>query len=383
MRIGIPRERIRWERRVGLTPEAVSLLTDAGHRVFVESGAGEGAGYADETYREAGAELVYGPEEAFGRGELILKIAPVGEEEALLLTEGQMVFGFHHGWVPSPRMARVLSDRRITVVSYERIEDELGGRPFQSLISEIAGSVAVLKAVQYLMSDSGGIGLAPGFVWGVPPATIVVVGCGVAGSQAVRTAVGIGASVVALDRDLTRLRELDRLHAGRVVTTLANRTGLARAVRAADVLILAVSEGQSIPIVTRDMVRSMRSRSVLVDLAVAAGGASETSRPTTGDEPAFVDEEVTHICLPNLASLVGRSASRALSNVAVGYLLPVADRWPDGWREDAALGRGILCEAGVMVARSGDQPVSVDRSHDRDAPGGNGRHERETRELRR
>jgi alanine dehydrogenase len=276
----------------------------------------------------------------------------------------------------------VLSDRRITVVSYERIEDEPGNRPFQSLISEIAGSVAVLKAVQYLMSDSGGNGLAPGFVWGVPPATIVVVGCGVAGSQAVRTAVGIGASVVALDRDLTRLRELDRLHAGRVVTTLANRPGLARAVRAADVLILAVSEGQAIPIVTRDMVRSMRSRSVLVDLAVAAGGAAETSRPTTGDEPAFVDEEVTHICLPNLASLVGRSSSRALSNVAVGYLLPVADRWPDGWR-DAALGRGILCEAGVMVTHSGDQPASLDRSHDRTASGANGRHERETREIRR
>jgi alanine dehydrogenase len=126
----------------------------------------------------------------------------------------------------------------------------------------------------------------------------------------------------------------------------------------------------------------MRSRSVLVDLAVAAGGAAETSRPTTGDEPAFVDEEVTHICLPNLASLVGRSSSRALSNVAVGYLLPVADRWPDGWR-DAALGRGILCEAGVMVTHSGDQPASLDRSHDRTASGANGRHERETREIRR
>jgi alanine dehydrogenase len=382
MRIGIPRENVGGERRVGLTPQAVSLLADAGHRVFVESGAGEGAGYGDEAYREAGAELVYGQEEAFGRAELIAKIAPVGEEEALLLGTGQIVFGFHHGWAPSPRVAKLLSDRRITIVSYERIESEPGNRPFQNLLSEIAGSVAVLKAVQYLMSDSGGVGLAPGFVWGVPPATIVVVGCGVAGSQAVRTAVGIGASVVALDRDLERLRELDRLHAGRVVTTMANRPGLARAVRSADVLILAVSEDQAIPIVTREMVRSMRPRSVLVDLAVADGGAAETSRPTTGDEPAFVDEEVTHLCLPNLASLVGRSASRALSNVAVGYLLQVADQWPDGWRENAALGRGILCEAGVMMAHSGDQPASIDRSRDHHASAGNGRHERATRGIR-
>lgn len=381
MRIGIPRENVGGERRVGLTPQAVSLLADAGHRVFVESGAGEGAGYGDEAYREAGAELVYGQEEAFGRAELIAKIAPVGEEEALLLGTGQIVFGFHHGWAPSPRVAKLLSDRRITIVSYERIESEPGNRPFQNLLSEIAGSVAVLKAVQYLMSDSGGVGLAPGFVWGVPPATIVVVGCGVAGSQAVRTAVGIGASVVALDRDLERLRELDRLHAGRVVTTMANRPGLARAVRSADVLILAVSEDQAIPIVTREMVRSMRPRSVLVDLAVADGGAAETSRPTTGDEPAFVDEEVTHLCLPNLASLVGRSASRALSNVAVGYLLPVADQWPDGWRENAALRRGILCEAGVMMAHSGDQP-GIERGRDHHASGGNGRHERATRGIR-
>jgi alanine dehydrogenase len=379
MRIGIPREHVGGERRVGLTPQAVTLLTDAGHRVFVESGAGESAGYADENYREAGSELVYDPAETFGRTELIAKIAPVAEDEALLLADGQLLFGFHHGWVPSRRLAKVLRDRRITVVGYERIADEDGGRPFQSLLSEIAGSVAVLKAVQYLMSDSGGVGLAPGFVWGVPPATIVVVGCGVAGSQAVRTAVGIGASVLALDRDLERLRELDRLHAGRVVTTMANRPGLARAVRAADVLILAISEEQAIPIVTREMVRSMRPQSVLVDLAVAAGGAAETSRPTTADQPAFVDEQVTHLCLPNLASLVGRSASRALSNVAVGYLLAVGERAPEELREHAAVSRGILYEGGELVAAA-DDPSG--RSVPRGPPGNNGRSERLLRGMR-
>jgi len=375
MRIGIPREHVGGERRVGLTPQAVSLLVDAGYRVFAESGAGEGAGYADETYREAGAELVYGPAEAFGRAELIAKIAPVGEDEALFLADGQIVFAFHHGWAPSRRMAKVLGDRRITIVSYERIEDDHGDRPFQSLLSEIAGSVAVLKAVQHLMSDSGGIGLAPGFVWGVPPATIVIVGCGTAGSQAVRTAVGIGASVVALDRDLERLRDLDRLYAGRVVTTMANRPGLARAVRAADILILAVADEPVIPVVTREMVRSMRPRSVLVDLAVAVGGAAETSRPTTADEPAFVDEEVTHLCLPNLASLVGRSASRALSNVAVGYLLAVGDRGPEGLLANPAVRRGMLCEGGEILPLPGDPG---ERAPQR-MPGANGRKERALR----
>jgi alanine dehydrogenase len=259
------------------------------------------------------------------------------------------VFAFHAGFAVNSEVNEALRDRHITLVSYEWIAEGDGSRPFQSLMSEIAGSVAVLKAVHYLMSDLGGVGLAPGFVWGVPPATFVVVGCGVAGGQAVRTAVGIGASVVALDRDLGRLRELDRLYAGRVVTTIANTPALERAVRAADALILAVSEPISTPLVTRDMVRTMRSRSVLVDLAVASGGAAETSRPTTPDEPAFLDEGVTHVCVPNLASLVGRSASRALSNVAVGYLLRVAAGGRASLRENSALRSGTVFKDGVWV----------------------------------
>jgi alanine dehydrogenase len=349
MRIGIPKERSSGERRVGLTPQAVSLLVEAEHHVLVETGAGEEAGYGDQSYQDAGAQIVYDPAEAFGRAELIAKIAPLEPEELHFLTEGQVVFAFHAGFAVNSEVNEALRDRHITLVSYEWIAEGDGSRPFQSLMSEIAGSVAVLKAVHYLMSDLGGVGLAPGFVWGVPPATFVVVGCGVAGGQAVRTAVGIGASVVALDRDLGRLRELDRLYAGRVVTTIANTPALERAVRAADALILAVSEPISTPLVTRDMVRTMRSRSVLVDLAVASGGAAETSRPTTPDEPAFLDEGVTHVCVPNLASLVGRSASRALSNVAVGYLLRVAAGGRASLRENSALRSGTVFKDGVWV----------------------------------
>ena len=252
-------------------------------------------------------------------------------------------------------MARIFRDRHVSLVSYEQIVEANGNRPVQSLMSEIAGSVAVLKAVGYLMNDAGGIGLAPGFVWGVPPATFVVVGCGMAGAQAVRTAVGIGASVVAMDRELERLRDLDRLHAGRVVTTMANRPALKRAVRAADVLILAVSEEQRLPIVTREMVRTMRPGSVLVDLAVATGGAAETSRPTTTDEPIFVDENVTHLCVPNLASLVARSASRALSNVAVSHLLAVGKNGSRSLLEDVSLSQAtILYRGEAPVAGSSD-----------------------------
>jgi alanine dehydrogenase len=327
----------------------VSLLVEAKNHVYVEAGAGEEAGYADQSYLDAGAQVVYDPAEAFARAELIAKIAPLEPEELPLLMEGQVVFGFHTGMALSSEVTKALRGRRITLVSYEWITEEDGSHPVQSLMSEIAGSVAVLKAVQYLMSDLGGVGLAPGFVWGVPPATFVVVGCGVAGGQAVRTAVGIGASVVALDRDLEQLRELDRVYAGRVVTTMANSHALDRAVRAADALILAVSEPIRIPLVTREMVRTMRPRSVLVDLAVASGGAAETSRPTTPDEPAFLDEGVTHLCVPNLASLVGRSASRALSNVVVGYLLQVAARGRAALREDPGLRRGTVYEDGFCV----------------------------------
>jgi alanine dehydrogenase len=349
MRIGIPKERAAGERRVGLTPQAVSLLVEARHHVYVEAGAGEEAGYADQAYLDAGAQVVYDPAEAYARAKLIAKIAPLEAEELPLLVEGQMVFGFHAGLTMSTEVSKVLRDRHITLVSYEWITDEDGCHPVQSLMSEIAGSVAVHKAVQYLMSDVGGIGIAPGFVWGVPPATFVVVGCGVAGGQAVRTAVGVGASVVALDRDLGQLRELDRVYAGRVVTTMANSHALDRAVRAADALILAVSDSIRIPLVTREMVRTMRPRSVLVDLAVASGGAAETSRPTTADEPAFLDEGVTHLCVPNLASLVGRSASRALSNVAVGYLLQVAASGGTALSDNSALRRGTVYEDGVWV----------------------------------
>jgi alanine dehydrogenase len=207
----------------------------------------------------------------------------------------------------------------------------------------------VLKGAQYLMGDAGGIGLAPGFVWGVPPSTFVILGCGVAGSQAVRTAVGIGAHVVALDRDLARLCELDRVHGGRVVTTMADSHALDRAVRSADVLILAVSERAEVPVVTRDMVRGMRPRAVLVDLAVTAGGASETSRETTLAEPTYVEEGVTHLCLPNLTALVARSASRALTNAAVEYLLPVADRGLAALTEIPALARATVFRSGEPV----------------------------------
>jgi alanine dehydrogenase len=337
MRIGIPRERSAGERRVGLTPQAASLLVESEHQVYVESGAGEPAGYEDASYEEAGARVVYDPAEIFGRAELIAKAATLDPDELAFIDEGLIVFGFFRDIPTSPRMAKILRDRHVSLVSYERIAEENGTRPVQSLMSEIAGSVAALKAVEYLMSDAGGIGLAPGFVWGVPPATFVVVGCGMAGAQAVRTAVGVGASVVAIDRDLARLRDLDRLYAGRVVTTMANRPALKRAVRSADALILAVNEEQRLPVVTREMVRTMRPRSVLVDLAVASGGAAETSRPTTADDPVFVEENVTHLCVPNLASLVARSASRALSNVTVDYLLAVAGRGPSALIENRAL----------------------------------------------
>jgi len=352
MRIGIPIERAAGERRVGLTPQAVSVLIDAGHRVYLESGAGERAGYADTSYDEAGAQLVYDPAEIYGRAELVAKVSPLDADELHLIEESLIVFAFHRGSLSSPRMTRIVRDRHVTLVSYERVEEENGNRPVQNLMSEIAGSVAVLKAVGYLMSDAGGIGIAPGFVWGVPPATFVVVGCGMAGIQAVRTAVGVGASVVAIDRDLERLRELDRLHVGRVVTTMANRPSLKRAVRAADALILAVNEEQRLPLVTREMVRTMRPGSVLVDLAVASGGAAETSRPTTADEPVFIEENVTHLCVPNLASLVSRSASRALSNLVVGDLLMVADNGLSALLEHAGLRRATIVYRGETTGQA-------------------------------
>jgi alanine dehydrogenase len=349
MRIGVPRERAPGERRVGLTPHAVRLLIEHDHRVYVEAGAGHGAGYADESYRDAGTHIVYDEVEIFGRSEILAKIGPLEAEEVALLSSDQIVFAFHSALTRPAVLREGIRDQRLTLVSYEWIEDARGVRPVQNLMSEIAGSVAVLKGAQYLMSDQGGIGIAPGFVWGVPPSTFVVLGCGVAGSQAVRTAVGIGAHVVALDRDLARLCELDRVHGGRVVTTMADGHALDRAVRSADVLILAVSELAGTPPVTRDMVRGMRPRAVLVDLGVVAGGASETSRATTLAAPTYVEEGVTHLCLPNLTALVARSASRALANAAIEYLLPVADHGLAALDAIPELGRATAFRSGEPV----------------------------------
>lgn len=178
MRIGVPRERARGERRVGLTPHAVRLLIEHDHRVHIEAGAGHGAGYADESYPEAGAPIVYDEVEIFGRSEIIAKIGALQAEEVALLSSDRIIFTFHSALTQPAVLRERIRDQRLTLVSYEWIADARGTRPVQDLMSEIEGSVAVLKGAQYLMSDQGGIGIAPGFVWGVPPSTFVVLGGG-------------------------------------------------------------------------------------------------------------------------------------------------------------------------------------------------------------
>ncbi len=344
MNIGIIREIEKKEKRVPLTPATVQYLTKAGHTVYFQSGAGKGASFSDEDYIRVGAEKVYNDTEVFGRSDIILKIAPVTEDEAEKLREEQCVFSFHHLAVQKKSVVEKLAKKKITCIGYEIIEKEDGSLPCLDLMSEIAGLLSPVIAGHYLKSDVGGKGLLLGGVTSVPPATVVIIGCGNVGKNAAKAFLGAGAHVIALDINITKLKELEEQTGRRVITALANPYNISKYVEYADVLIGAVLiPGERAPIVvTKDVLAKLRAGSVVMDISIDQGGCIEGTRPTTIESPVYTENEKIFYCVPNIPSTVSRTASIGLSNVFVPYLLNIAKNGlENALKTDRSLASGV------------------------------------------
>ncbi|MEM9664473.1 MAG: alanine dehydrogenase [Bacteroidota bacterium] len=327
LRIGVPRELVNEERRVSLTPSGVATLVADGHEVCVLAGAGTSAHFSDVEYTEAGADVVDDPAELYAKSNLVVKVGPPAHEELQYLQEKQILISALNLGGTTPDFLSRLMKLGITAIGFEFIRDPDGTFPIVRMMHEIMGSMAIQVAARYLESDGGGKGIMLGGISGVPPASVVIIGAGVVGEWAARTALGYGAHVIVLDTDLSALRALEHYLDRRITTAMATDAYTRSAVASADVVVGAmISAGQRSPVlVTEDMVASMRPGSVIVDVVIDQGGCIETSRSTSHSEPTFVLHDVVHHCVPNMPSNAARTATYALTNVLVPYLLQIGD----------------------------------------------------------
>ncbi|HMR62630.1 MAG TPA: alanine dehydrogenase [Anaerolineae bacterium] len=352
MEFGVPKEIRQGETRVGLTPAGVVSLVRAGHSVYIERDAGAGAGFSNEEYRRAGANIVYSAAEAFGRADVVVKVARPTATEHDLFRNGQVIFSFLHLPVSSPDLLQALTEREVTAIAYEMIQHDDGRLSVLNPTSQVAGRLTPIIAGRLLMGDRGGRGVLLSGIPGVPPAVVVILGGGVVGVNAARAFMGLKTQVIVLDRDLNHLQVIDDMFSGGVTTMLSNRYNLNRVVSFADIVIGCVqTPGERAPIlITREMVRQMRPGSVIIDLSIVDGGCVETSRPTTLDDQIFEVGGVIHHCLPNITSLVARTASYALTNAALPCLKALGNHGLDEViRTTSALARGINLYRGQVA----------------------------------
>ena len=350
MRVGVPRERKDGERRVGLLPEGVAVLVASGHVVLVERGAGERVGFDDSAYARAGADIVADGAEIFGCA-LIVKVKELQRSEWPMLQPGTVVFAFAQFGRDRELLAAALG-AGIGCIAYETVAAHDGTLPLLAPMSRIAGRLAPLIAASLLMSDRGGSGvLLPGLD-GVPAGRVVIVGAGNVGGEAARVAAGMGCSVRVFGRSAPRLAVLRKRCAGDVEVAGNDPAMLASAIAGADVVIGAVLQpGKLSPkLVTREMVRAMRGGSVLIDVGIDQGGIAHTSRMTSLSDPTYVEEGVTHYCVPNMPALVARTATLALTCATLPYVRALADQGIDAaLAADAGLRAGLQIRAGAVT----------------------------------
>jgi alanine dehydrogenase len=362
MDIGIVRETYVGETRVPLIPFAVGELVRQGHRVVIQSEAGAASGFGDQAYRDMGATIVYSADEAFSRSQIVLKVYPPSRDEYRRLEPGQIVFSFLQISHATREIVELLLVRRVSAIGFEAIEESQGDRPVLTAMSEIAGRLIVPIASHYLQARQGGRGIVLGGAPGVAPATVVVLGAGVVGTNAAIAASAMGAHVIVLDRDVGRLRALTERSASSIVTSTASPYNLERLIPVADVLVGAVFlTMEATPhLLDRELVRRMRQGSVFVDVAIDQGGCSTTSRPTTILDPVYVDEGVIHFAVPNIPALVPRTATVALSNVLLPYLERIATVGVEAvLAEGGPLARGFYTHDGVCLKRKIAEPLAL------------------------
>lgn len=359
MNIGIPKERRPFEYRVGLSPSSVQMLTQQGHKCFVEHEAGLGVGYSDQEYEQAGARIVYSGHEVFGRADLLVKVARPIREELEWLSPGVALAGLLH--LNSARQDKIdlLLEKEITAISLEQITTPDGRMPVRHALAQIGGQMVPQIAARLLQNDAGGKGILIGGTVGVPPAEVVIVGAGVVGTCATHSFVGMGAHVSVLDINMNALQTIRDRFPG-VVTMVSNPVNLSRACVYADVLVGAVLvPGERAPLViTREMVRSMKPRSIIMDISIDEGGCVETSRPTTHERPTFIEEGVIHYCVPNIPGVVARTATHAFVNAAFSFIMEIANKGIEAAiRENPAIERGVSTHRGKLVHLSRYSPL--------------------------
>lgn len=351
MRIGIPTETFKEEKRIALAPAGVDALVRAGHQVYIQSGAGVGSHCSDEEYRKLGANIVYNVEEVYQRTEMVAKIAPLTEQEADILQEEQILFSFLHLAVGKKNIIEKLIQKKVTAIAYELIEKD-GEIPIQQSMSAIAGQLAIQAGERYLMSDiPNSRGILMGGIPGVAPAAVVIVGAGTVGFNAARSAFARGAHVIVLDKDLTKLKRIENEISKNITTVAANQYTLARGAKFADLLITAVQiKAEKAPgIYTEEMVKTMKKGAVIVDVSIDHGGCVETSRPTSISDPIFTLHDVIHYCVPNMPALVPRTASYGLTNSSMEYILEIADHGlNNALLGDPGLAKGVCTYNGFI-----------------------------------
>lgn len=324
--IGIPREDSFNENRIALTPEAVSVIVANGHEVNVETNAGEGANYTDKDYSEAGAKILFTKKEVF-ECDMLVKSAPVSEEDCEMLKLNQYIISPIHLAVMKKEILAKMMKKKITALSFENLKDDSGHNPIVRSMSEIAGSAVMLIAGQYLSTANSGKGVLVGGISGIPPTKVIIIGAGIVGEYAARTALAMGASVKIFDNSIYRLKRLQNNIGMRLWTSVIEPKILSKQLKTCDVAVGALSNdgGRTPMVVTENMVSGMREGSVIVDVSIDHGGCFETSMVTSHKKPTFKKFDVIHYCVPNIPSGFARTASQAISNVLMPLLLETAD----------------------------------------------------------
>jgi alanine dehydrogenase len=324
--IGIPKETSFNENRIALTPEAVGVLIANGHEVCIEADAGRGANYIDKDYSEAGAKIVYDKKAIFDCP-VIVKSAPVSEEDCELLKPNTYIISPIHLAVMKKEILEKMIDKRVTALSFENLKDDSGHNPIVRSMSEIAGSAVMLVAGQYLSNANHGKGVLVGGISGIPPTKVIIIGAGIVGEYAARTALAMGASVKIFDNSIYRLKRLQNNIGVRLWTSVIEPKILGKQLKTCDVAIGALSgaSGRTPVVVSEEMVSSMRPGSVIVDVSIDHGGCFETSMVTTHKQPVFSKFDVIHYCVPNIPSGFARTASQAISNVLMPLLLETGE----------------------------------------------------------
>ena len=325
LKIGLPKETSNDESRISLTPGGVSVLTANGHEVFIEQDAGSQARFPDQEYADAGANISLSSNDLYKQSEIILKIAPPCPDEFALLQHNHVLFSALHLGNTTQEFIDILLENCIAAIGYEFIQGDDSEFPIVRMMHEITGSMTIQIAAHYLEKSDNGQGVMLGSISGVPPATVVILGSGITAEYAARTALGYGAQVFMMDNNLPRLRHLENALDRRIITAIANDQYLASAIEFADVVIgAAIVDGERAPVwVTESMVSQMKAGSVIVDTVIDQGGCIATSKPTTHSNPVFMNHGVIHYCVPNIPSNVPRTATYALNNVIVPYMLEI------------------------------------------------------------